>query len=224
MNSFDYSDTDWVTIERLSKWYSGDIHDSLEQLGGWGYLEGIGLQGALEPGRVVCGPAVTVQFEKSDRRGQPQDVYHHAIDNSPRGGIMVVEASCAAGSCSGELMSTGAKTRGLAATIVSGTVRDIAQVRSLGYPLFGRSLSPVSVSGKMEPKHSQVTIEIGGVKVSPGDIIFADIDGVVVIPRDMARAVADQADALGRNEASARDRILKGEKLQSIWPAGGGGH
>jgi 4-hydroxy-4-methyl-2-oxoglutarate aldolase len=218
MSKFDYSDTDWASIERLSKWYSGDVHDSLEQLGGWGYLDGISLQGALGAGKVVCGPAVTVQFEPSDRKNQPQDVYHNAIDNAPKGGILLVDASCAEGSCSGELMSTGAKTKGAAATIVSGTVRDIAQVRALGYPLFGRALSPVSVSGKMEPKRSQVEIQIGKVKILPGDIIFADIDGVVVIPKAMLAAVADQADKLGANEASARDRILGGEKLQSVWP------
>ncbi|MBA8839900.1 RraA family protein [Brucella haematophila] len=218
MSNFDYSDTDWASIERLSKWYSGDVHDSLEQLGGWGYLDGISLQGELKPGEVVCGPAVTVQFAPSERRNQPQDVYHNAIDNAPKGGIVVVDASCAQGSCSGELMSSGAKTRGAAATIVNGTVRDIAQVRHLGYPLFGRARSPVSVSGKMEPKLSQVPIEIAGVKIMPGDVVFADIDGVVVIPKAMVAAVADQADKLGANEASARDRILGGEKLQSVWP------
>jgi 4-hydroxy-4-methyl-2-oxoglutarate aldolase len=70
----------------------------------------------------------------------------------------------------------------------------------------------------MEPKLSQVPIEIAGVKIMPGDVIFADIDGVVVIPKAMVAAVADQADKLGANEASARDRILGGEKLQSVWP------
>jgi 4-hydroxy-4-methyl-2-oxoglutarate aldolase len=70
----------------------------------------------------------------------------------------------------------------------------------------------------MEPKLSQVPIEIAGVKITPGDVIFADIDGVVVIPKAMVAAVADQADKLGANEASARDRILGGEKLQSVWP------
>ena len=218
MTNFNYSDTDWASIERLSKWYSGDIHDSLEQLGCWGYLEGISLNGALEPGKVVCGPAVTVQFEKSDRKWHPQDVYHNAIDNAPKRGILVVEASCAQGSCSGELMSTGAKTRGVAATIVNGTVRDIAQVRRLGYPLFARGLSPVSVSGKMEPKAAQVAIRIGNVTVHPGDVIFGDMDGVVVIPKAMVAAVADQADKVGRNEANARDRMLAGDKLQAIWP------
>jgi 4-hydroxy-4-methyl-2-oxoglutarate aldolase len=111
----------------------------------------------------------------------------------------------------------GRQTRGAAATIVN-VPCDIAQVRQLGYPLFAKALSPVSVSGKMEPKASQVAIRIGSITVHPGDVIFGDIDGVVVIPKAMVAAVADQADKVGRNEAIARDRILAGEKLQAIWP------
>ncbi|MCX8279053.1 RraA family protein [Phyllobacterium sp. 0TCS1.6C] len=219
MPDFNYSDTDWEAISRLKKWYSGDVHDSMEHLGLWGYLEGISLLGALPAGEVVCGPAVTVLFEPSDRKGEPQDVYHNAIDNTPEGGILVCDASCADGACSGELMSTGAKTRGAAATIVNGTVRDLAQVRALGYPLFGTAVSPVGVTGKKEPKKSQVPLKFGRVVINPGDVIFADIDGVVVIAKDRVRDVADAADELGRNEAAARQRILAGEKLQSIWPA-----
>src|SRR5271156_1823365 len=60
MPDFDYSDTDWDSIARLRKWYSGDVHDSMEQLGLWGHLEGISLLGSLQLGEVVCGPAVTV--------------------------------------------------------------------------------------------------------------------------------------------------------------------
>jgi 4-hydroxy-4-methyl-2-oxoglutarate aldolase len=218
MTDFDYSATDWASIERLKKWYSGDIHDSMEALGLWGHLEGISLLGSLSAGDVVCGPAVTVQFGPSDRKGEPQDVYHNAIDNSPEGGILVCEASCAPGSCSGELMSSGAKMRGAAATIVNSSVRDLAQVRSLGYPLFGTCASPVGVTGKKEPIASQVEIRIGRVSVRPGDVIFGDIDGVVVIPKEHVADVADQADRLGAEEAAARDRIISGERLQSVWP------
>lgn len=217
-NKFDYSDTDWDSIKRLQKWYSGDIHDSMESLGLWGYLEGISLQGHLEAGAVICGPAVTVMFECSERKGEPQDVYHNAIDNAPEGGVMVVDASCADGACSGELMSTGAKVRGLQATVVNSTVRDLAQVRSLGYPLFGTHPSPVGVTGKKEPKYSQVPLTLSKVTVNPGDIIFGDIDGVVVIAKEHVKAVADAADSLGENEHQARERLLAGEKLQSVWP------
>lgn len=218
MTDFQTTETDWDAVKRLSEWYSGDIHDSMEALGLWGHLEGISLLGALEPGEVVCGPAVTVQFGISDRKGEPQDVYHNAIDNVPKGGILVCEASCAPGSCSGELMSSGARTAGAAATVVNGTVRDLAQVRGLGYPLFGTAPSPVGVTGKKEPIASQVEVQIGKVTVRPGDIVFGDIDGVVVIPRDRLKDVADQADALGKEEAAARERILAGEKLQAVWP------
>lgn len=220
MPDFDYSDTDWEAIERLKKWYSGDVHDSMESLGLWGHVDGISLLGALGAGAVVCGPAVTVLFEPSDRKGEPQDIYHHAIDNTPRGGILVCDASCSPGSCSGELMSSGAKTRGAAATIVHGTVRDLAQVRALGYPLFGSTASPVGVTGKKEPTKSQVPLTIGKATIRPGDVIFADIDGVVVIPKERVRDVADAADALGENETAARDRILSGERLQTVWPPG----
>lgn len=219
MPDFDYTDTDWDAIRRLSKWYSGDVHDSMEALGLWGHLDGIRLLGALAEGEVVCGPAVTVLFGPSDRKGEPQDVYHNAIDNAPKGGILVCDASCAPGSCSGELMSSGAKTRGAAATIVNGTVRDLAQVRRLGYPLFGLEPSPVGVTGKKEPIEAQVPITIGRVTIRPGDVIFGDVDGVVCIPKEHLRAVADQADELGAHEAAARDRILAGERLQSVWPA-----
>lgn len=219
MRDFDYAATDWASIERLKAWYSGDIHDSMESLGLWGHLDGISLAGHLPDGDVVCGPAVTVLFEPSDRKGEPQDVYHHAIDNTPKGGVLVCDASCAGGSCSGELMSTGAKVKGAAATVVHGTVRDIAQVRALKYPLFGSAVSPVGVTGKKEPTRSQVPLTIGRVTVRPGDVVFADRDGVVVIPAEHVKAVADAADALGRNEAAARTRLLDGERLQSVWPA-----
>ena len=218
MKKFDYSDTDWGAIERLSKWYSGDIHDCLEQHGVRGFLPGISLFGSLTAGQAVCGPAVTVLYACSPRKNQPQDVYHNAIDNVPKGGVLVVDASCAEGSSTGELMCTGAKTNGAAATVVHGTVRDIAQVRALDYPLFARSLSPVSVSGKMEPYLSQVPLTIEGVTIQPGDVIFADINGVVVIPKHLVAVIADAADACGKDEGRCRDRILAGEKLQAVWP------
>ncbi|TPW30635.1 RraA family protein [Pararhizobium mangrovi] len=217
MANFDYSDTDWDSISRLSKWYSGDIHDSMERHGAFGYLEGISLFGHLEPGQVVCGPAVTVLFAPSNRRDHPQDTYHYAIDHCPKGGVLVVDASCSPGSCTGGLMSTGAKTRGAAATIVNGTVRDTAEVKKLGYPLFGTSLSPLSVSGRKEPVAAQVPIRIAGIQIMPGDVIFADIDGVVVIAKNLVSTIADEAEKGGRGEAEAQKRILDGEALQSVW-------
>lgn len=223
MATYDYGMVNWDAIRRLSRWYSGDIHDVLDQHGPYGYLAGITQFGVLKPGQVVCGPVSTVRYEPSRRTGQPQDVYHGAIDAVIPGGILVVDSSRAEGSGTGELMSTGAKTRGAAATVVNGTVRDLAEVRKLDYPLFAKGMSPVGVSGRMEPAHTQVDLDIDGVRVRPGDVIFADITGAVVIPHDLVGAIADAADRNGEGEARARERILAGERLRDIWPVGGAG-
>ncbi|WMS44656.1 hypothetical protein RDV64_09845 [Acuticoccus sp. MNP-M23] len=204
-------------ISRLSRWYTGDVHDVMDHHGVYGYLEGISLFGVLKPGEIICGEATTVRYAPSNRH-VPQDAYHGAIDTIAKGNILVVDSSCAEGSGTGELMSTGAKTAGAAATIVNGTVRDLHEVGKLGYPLFARGASPVGVGGRMEPREAGIPITIGKVVIHPGDIVLADINGVVVIPRALASTIADDADKNGEGEQRARDRILAGEKLQSIWP------
>lgn len=223
MAAYDYNQTDWAAIKRLSQWYSGDIHDVLDGRGPYGYLKGISQFGVLHPGQVICGPVSTVRYEPSTRIGQPQDVYHGAIDAVVKGGILLVDSSCAEGSGTGELMSSGAKTKGAAATVVNGTVRDLAEVRKLDYPLFAKGMSPVGVSGRMEATHYQVELDIDGVKVRPGDVIFADVTGVVVIPANLVSAIADAADANGEAEIGCRKRILAGENLRDIWPVGSSG-
>lgn len=223
MTDYDYSTVDWDAIKRLRRWYSGDVHDVMDNYDVYGFLPGISLFGTLQPGQVVCGPAATVLYEPSTRKGQPQDVYHGTIDAIVPGGVLMVDSSCAEGSGTGELMSTGAKTAGAAATIVHGTVRDLAEVRKLDYPLFARGVSPVGVSGRMEPAKAQIELDIGGVRVRPGDVIFADVSGVVVIPRELVKTIADAADKNGEGEARCRERILAGEKLRSVWPMGATG-
>ncbi len=223
MTGYDYGAVDWASIRRLSRWYSGDIHDVLDWHGVYGYLAGLENFGILKPGQVVCGPVSTVLYEPSTRTGQPQDVYHGAIDAIVPGSVLVVDSSCAEGSGTGELMSTGARTRGAVATIVNGTVRDLAEVRKLDYPLFAKGMSPVGVSGRMEPAKAQVELDIGGVRVRPGDVVFADVTGAVVVPHELVAIIADAADANGEDEARARERILAGERLRDIWPVGTAG-
>lgn len=141
MAAYDYNNTDWAAIKRLSQWYSGDIHDVLDGRGPYGYLKGISQFGVLAPGQVVCGPVSTVLYEKSSRVGQPQDVYHGAIDAVVKGGILMVDSSCAEGSGTGELMSSGAKTKGAAATVVNGTVRDLADLPNSGHRAWHRRIA-----------------------------------------------------------------------------------
>ena len=105
-------------VARLSRWYSGDIHDCLDRLGIWGAIEGLTLYGSLPPPGKICGAATTVQFVPSKAKITSRR-YHAAIDQVADGGVIVIDTAGARGSCTGELMCTGAKTHGAVSTIVN---------------------------------------------------------------------------------------------------------
>jgi 4-hydroxy-4-methyl-2-oxoglutarate aldolase len=207
---------DVEVIERLSHWYSGDIHDCLDQLGIWGAIDGLNLYGCLPETGKICGPATTVQFVPN-RAKIVSRRYHKAIDEVPHGGILMIDTAGARGSCSGELMCTGAKVRGARGTIVNGTIRDLSEINNLNYPVYAKGVLPVTAVGRMEDVAYNVDIEITGIRIQPGDIIFADLDGVVVIPQSAAPVVADMADALGKLERNFKAEILEGRPLLEVF-------
>ena len=204
-------------IQRLSRWYSGDIHDCLEKLGIWGFLPGFNLYGFLPESGRICGPATTVQFVPN-RAKIVSRKYHKAIDEVGEGGVMIVDTAGAKGSCTGELMATGTRAHGGICSIVNGSVRDLEEIEKLGdYPVFATGIVPTTAVGHMEDVGYNVDIEIGGVRIQPGDVIFADRDGVVVIPQAAAPVVADMADELGKLERDYKSRILNGDNLYEVF-------
>ncbi|HZP93569.1 MAG TPA: RraA family protein [Burkholderiales bacterium] len=83
----------------------------------------------------------------------------------------------------GNLMATTAKVRGLEAAVIDGAVRDITEIRQIGFPVWSRRVSPATSVGRMVSVAKQVPVRCGGVMVHPGDYIVADADGVVVVPQ-----------------------------------------
>lgn len=207
---------DQEIIERLSRWYSGDIHDCLEKLGIQGILPGLTLYGKLPQGGRICGPATTVQFVPTRAKVNSRR-YHKAIDEIVAGGVMVVDTAGAYGSCTGELMCAGTKAHGGVCSIVNGTIRDLEEINALGYPVYARGVVPATAVGRMEDIGYNIDIEIGGIRIQPGDVIFGDLDGVVVIPQRSAPVVADLADKLGKLERNFKRQILEGEPLYEVF-------
>ncbi len=203
-------------IQRLSQWYSGDIHDCLDRLGTWGMIEGLTLYGDLPAGGRICGPATTVQFVPTHLKITSRR-YHRAIDEVGKGGILVVDTAGAKGSCTGELLSTGAKVHGAAGTIVNGTIRDLQEIQALQYPVYARGVLPVNAVSRMQDVGWNIDIQIAGVRIQAGDVIFADRDGVIVIPQDAAPVIADMADELGRAERNYKQQILAGKSLVEVF-------
>jgi len=162
--------------------------------------------GGIRPlieGLSACGPAVTVRTIPGDFSKPVQ-----AIDVANPGDVIVVDAGGRPPAIWGELATESSKNKGIAALVVDGAVRDIADIRKLGFAVWTKMVT----SHAGEPKgygEINVPIDIAGQRISPGDWIAADDDGVMVLPRQHAAEMANRAahvlEAENRQRAEIRD-------------------
>lgn len=125
--------------------------------------------------------------------------------------IVIAESLDLAGM--GGLMATAAKARGMAGIILDGGVRDLAEIRSLGLPVFARSVSPGSSVGRWASVAKDIEVDCAGVKVKPGDIIVAGEDGVVVVPKEQETAILKRSQEIDDRETKMVPFIKQFESL-----------
>lgn len=136
---------------------------------------------------------------------QPGDILIAAAGGSNRSGIW------------GELLSTAARNRGCEGVIVHGAVRDIDKMKEMGFPVFATSKNPYDSQNRQRVIDLDITVEIDGVKFSPGDIVMADEDGIVVIPKDIEEKVIKAALQKVSAENITRDAIKGGMKAMDAY-------
>lgn len=135
-----------------------------------------------------------------------------ALADSQVGEVLVVDSQNSRSALAGELFSTEAVRRGLEAIVIDGAFRDTSKVRTMNFPVYSRSVNPVS--GKTEKIfETQIKISCGGVEVTPGDILFGDDDGVVVGSLGEFAKIISTAEEIQDCEAKVLDRIARGESL-----------
>lgn len=117
----------------------------------------------------------------------------------------------------GELLTTAAQVRGAAGCVTDGLVRDVRQIRAMHFPVFHGGIGPLDTKGRARMVDRDVRVECGGVSIDPGDLVFGDADGVVVIPRSHEHAVMDLALEKVRGEDNTRDALLQGESLANVF-------
>ena len=193
--------TDAETVERLAKFGVATIH------------EAFGRAGLMKPymrpiysGAHVCGTAVTVLLQPGDNW-----MLHVAAEQIRPGDVVV--AGCTADSTDGffgDLLATSYKSRGARGLIIDGGVRDVKDLTAMGFPVFSRA---IHAKGCTRASLGSVNVPVvcAGAIVNPGDVVIADDDGVVVVPRAVAARVADAAEAREANEAAKRARFAAGE-------------
>jgi len=117
----------------------------------------------------------------------------------------------------GELLSTAAKARGANGAIIDGLVRDVGKIEELGFPVFAAGIKPVDSMGRGIVTGYNVPVECGEVLVNPGDFVFADLDGVVVIPKANVEEVLHLALNKATRENSSRAELMKGAYLRDVY-------
>ncbi len=117
----------------------------------------------------------------------------------------------------GELLSTASMARGAAGCVTDGLVRDVTQIRAMRFPVFCGGIGPLDTKGRAEMAAMDVAVEMAGVRIEPGDLVFGDVDGVVVVPK----ALAPEAVARALDKVSAEDRtreaLLDGTSLTEVF-------
>ncbi len=165
--------------------------------------------------RRVVGPAVTVLEGPDPSAGPPTDALE-LIDSAEHGSVMVIAISGEANvAIWGGLMTAGAFARGFAGAILDGGVRDVLEIRrDYDFPVYARSISPGSTVGRFRTLGRNMPVTIGGIEIHPGDIMIADVDGIVAVPRAHAEAVLAMAQEIDEREAEQARLIVESRSLK----------
>lgn len=198
--------------------YTAVVSDSLDQLG----IRHQAMREYLRPVHGKCtfaGWARTVVC--SDIYHIPENPYDTeiaAVDSLLPGEVAVVGTQQSQRNAPwGELLSTAARARGARGAVVDGLIRDVRKIEELGFPVFATGIKPVDSMGRGIVTAYNLPVECGEVIVHPGDFVFADFDGVIVVPSaHVKEVIALAADKVQREDGS-RAELMKGAYLRDVF-------
>ena len=117
----------------------------------------------------------------------------------------------------GELLSTAARARGATGAVSDGLTRDIDRIARMRFPVFARGVSPVDSAGRQAVKAFGEPVSCGGVDVRPGDVVFGDVMGVVVIPAGLAEETVRSAEEKRRGEDTVQAELEQGQDIGDVF-------
>lgn len=196
--------------EELLKLPTGNIADNNNSMPGQGVMDS-GIR-PIDPRSKMIGRAVTVKCFPGDNLALHQGIY-----TAQPGDVLVLDCHgyTEAGHF-GDIMASACKIRGLAGVVIDGSCRDSRDIYELGFPMFVRAFNP---SGTVKESLGRLNepVVAGGICVRPGDIIFGDGDGVVVIPQEEEDQVFEKAMAKYEKEQHILEELAAGKTTLEIY-------
>ena len=167
---------------------------------------------AVSPSMRMAGPAFTIEVRPGDNL-----MIHAAISMAQPGDILVVDGkgdrTCA---LMGSIMINACKKLGLGGVVLDAAVRDVEELRELGFPVYAVGTNPNGPT-KFVPGRINWPVSCGGISVNPGDLIVGDADGVVVVEREKAGTLLDAAAKKVAEERARIADIVAGKNLRPKW-------
>ena len=173
--------------DKLEKCYSAVLMDVMDQMNVRVQCMDPSIK-PLVPSMRTWGEAVTMYFETvTEVPEKPFQLEMEVLDDVKEGQVIVTQCNAVSLSAFwGGLLSNAAVGRKAAGAISDNGARDYNEIVSLNFPTFCKGLTPYDSCGRMDGKERDITIVCGGIRVDPGDLIFGDVDGVVVVPQEIS--------------------------------------
>ena len=202
-------DGDAALIARARGRSSATLHEAAKKIGA--------LPAAIKPHAVdvrVCGTAFPVKSPSGDNLW-----LHHAIYAAAAGEVLVIDVgSDPEFGYWGEVMAVAAEARGIAGLVINGGARDVERMLAMRFPVFSMTPSIRGTVKNVDGEGSLGTpVRIGGVTVNRGDLVFADIDGVVVLPRAAAAQIVADGELRDAQEEEIFRRLRAGETTLAVY-------
>lgn len=201
--------------ERLDALSTTNVSDALDALSIRGATYGV--HGMYEGCRKIIGEAVTMKVVAAGLTKSKTHMGVNAIEAAKEGDVIVIDNGGRIDvNCWGGVLSTGAKYKGVSGVVIDGCCRDLDECIDLDFPVYARATICATARGRVMEEATNVMISFHGVQVRPGDVVMADITGVVFIPQEKLEEVAAKAEALKeKEEAMCRD-IKSGMSMKEV--------
>jgi len=199
-------------FEALQTFTTAEISDALDACGVEGALLDIK---PLLPGMKLIGPAYTIQYQSNEKISSEFKNAANYIDSIPEKSVVVIDNNGRT-DCTvwGDILTQVALRNNLAGTIAYGAVRDVEAIRAAKYPLFSTGIYMRSGKNRIHKTKEQCPLSINGVIIQPGDIIFADDNGVLNIPIHLLGTIINKANNIRLTENKIKAAIQSGATLE----------